>query len=150
MVLNNQLYVVGGCYDISLEEYIHPFGFRYCPLQNKWSTIAPMNVDRCRFSLSVVGNSLFAIGGVSEAHDDPYGNGETNYSSGEKYNPNTDSWEFIVQLPEYRSQHASASVDRYLYISGGLDQYGGVLNTFWKYNTTCSYWTRLPNMLTPR
>lgn len=27
-VLNNQLFVVGGCYDISLEEYIHPFGFR--------------------------------------------------------------------------------------------------------------------------
>lgn len=149
-MLQNQLYVVGGCYDISLEEYIHPFGFRYCPLQNKWITIAPMNQDRCRFSLNVVGNALYAIGGVSETHDDIYANGESNYSSGECYNPDTDKWDFIQQLPEYRSQHAGAAVDRYLYISGGLDQFGGVLNTFWKYNTTCNYWTKLPNMLTPR
>ncbi|XP_063708543.1 kelch-like protein 12 [Culicoides brevitarsis] len=151
VVLNNQLYVVGGCYDISLEEYIHPFGFRYCPITNKWQTISPMNQDRCRFSLNVVGSRIYAIGGVSESHDDDmYDGGETNYSSGEVYNPETDKWEFITALPEYRSQHASCAVDRYLYISGGLDQFGGVLSTFWKYNTTCNYWTQLPPMLTGR
>lgn len=38
----NELYVVGGCYNVCLKEYIHPFGFRYNPMTNKWLTIAPM------------------------------------------------------------------------------------------------------------
>ena len=29
-VLQNQLYVVGGCFNQDLQENIHPFGFRYC------------------------------------------------------------------------------------------------------------------------
>lgn len=61
-ILNNQVYIVGGSYDISLEEYIHPFGFRYNPIEDKWFTIGPMKQDRCRFSLNVVGQYLIAVG----------------------------------------------------------------------------------------
>lgn len=64
-ILNNQVYVVGGSYDISLEEYIHPFGFRYSPIGDKWVTIAPMKQDRCRFSLNVVDQFLIAVGKFS-------------------------------------------------------------------------------------
>jgi kelch-like protein 26 len=53
-VLDNELYVVGGCFNQSLQENIHPFGFRYSPLYNKWTTMAPMRRERCRFSLNVV------------------------------------------------------------------------------------------------
>lgn len=41
-VKGNELYIVGGCYNVCLKEYIHPFGFRYNPMSNKWLTIAPM------------------------------------------------------------------------------------------------------------
>lgn len=41
-VKGNELYIVGGCYNNNLKEYIHPFGFRYNPMTNKWQTIAPM------------------------------------------------------------------------------------------------------------
>lgn len=41
-VKGNELYIVGGCYNVCLKEYIHPFGFRYNPTSNKWLTIAPM------------------------------------------------------------------------------------------------------------
>lgn len=41
-VRGNELYIVGGCYNVCLKEYIHPFGFRYNPMSNKWLTIAPM------------------------------------------------------------------------------------------------------------
>lgn len=33
---------------------------------NKWTTISPMKIERCRFSLNVVGGLLYAVGGVSE------------------------------------------------------------------------------------
>ncbi len=36
-VLRNELFVVGGCFNQSLqeEEHIHPFGFRYNPRVNR-------------------------------------------------------------------------------------------------------------------
>lgn len=41
-IKGNELFIVGGCYNVCLKEYIHPFGFRYNPMSNKWLTIAPM------------------------------------------------------------------------------------------------------------
>lgn len=146
VVLNNHLYVIGGCYDISLEEYIHPFGFRYCPIKNKWETIAPLQQDRCRFSLNVVGHSLIAVGGNSEMDDD----GDRSVSTCEQYDPIADKWTYIESLPEYRTQHAGAAFGATLYISGGLDLYGAVLGSLWSYYSFNEKWEKLPNMLHPR
>ncbi|XP_055586892.1 kelch-like protein 25 [Uranotaenia lowii] len=146
VVLNNHLYVIGGCYDISLEEYIHPFGFRYCPIKNKWETIAPLQQDRCRFSLNVVGHSLIAVGGNSEMDDD----GDRSVSTCEQYDPVADKWNYIESLPEYRTQHAGAAFGATLYITGGLDLYGGVLSSLWSYYSFNEKWEKLPNMLSPR
>lgn len=147
-VLNNKVYCVGGSYDISLEEYIHPFGFKYCPIANKWTTIMPMKQDRCRFSLNVVENHLIAVCGNSlyeeEAANDPP------VSNAEKYSPENDKWEFIARIPEYRVQHAGASYKSHLYISGGLDISGNALQTMYCYNFFQDYWTKLANMPSPR
>ncbi|XP_062537343.1 kelch-like protein 9 isoform X2 [Armigeres subalbatus] len=146
VVLNNHLYVIGGCYDISLEEYIHPFGFRYCPIKNKWETIAPLQQDRCRFSLNVVGHSLIAVGGNSEMDDE----GDRSASTCEQYDPVTDKWTYIESLPEYRTQHAGAAFGATLFVSGGLDLYGSVLDSLWSYCSFNGKWEKLPNMLHPR
>ncbi|KAJ9587276.1 hypothetical protein L9F63_019207 [Diploptera punctata] len=102
-VLDNDLYVVGGCFNQSLQENIHPFGFRYSPRYNKWTTMAPMQRERCRFSLNVLSGHLYAIGGASEVDD------EEEVSACECYNPETDSWESVRPLPGYRTQHAGAT-----------------------------------------
>ncbi|XP_058833053.1 kelch-like protein 32 [Topomyia yanbarensis] len=146
VVLNNNLYVIGGCYDISLEEYIHPFGFRYCPIKNKWETIAPLQQDRCRFSLNVVGHSLIAVGGNSEMDDD----GDRSVSTCEQYDPIADKWVYVESLPEYRTQHAGAAFGATLYVSGGLDLYSGVLASLWSYYSFNDKWEKLANMLHPR
>jgi N-acetylneuraminic acid mutarotase len=75
-VVNNELFIVGGCYNQSLqEEHIHPFGFRFSPRHNKWHKLTPMAKESCRFSLTVFGAKfLYAIGGCFEAtsdYDDP-------------------------------------------------------------------------------
>lgn len=148
-VLENELYVVGGCYNVSLEEYIHPFGFRYSPMDNKWTTIAPMLQDRCRFSLNVIGKSLYAIGGASETNNGEDGEEDEEDATGERYDPESDSWEYIAPLRGCRSQHAGAALNNYLYVSGGLENHR-VLTSFCRYNTTFGFWEELTPLLTPR
>lgn len=122
-VLGNDLYIVGGSYDVCLKEYIHPFGFRYCPTKDKWKTIAPIQADRCRFSLNAMGNNfLYAVGGVCELNDndgDHWAN-EMAISNCERYNASADRWEYLPALVENRSQHAGVVLGDKLYISGEL------------------------------
>lgn len=127
-VLDNELYVVGGSFNQSLQENIHPFGFRYSPRYNKWTTIAPMQRERCRFSLNVLSGRLYAIGGSSELEEFVDGcTDQEEISACECYDPASDSWSSISPLPEGRSQHASVTWcnnanEKYIFISGGLER----------------------------
>lgn len=150
-VLDNELFVVGGCFNQSLQENIHPFGFRYSPRYNKWSTMAPMQRERCRFSLNVVNGRLYAIGGANES--DEFAEVEEDGSACECYDPKTDTWSSISPLPEYRTQHAGASIQRIvahnLYISGGLDR-DLVLSSVRCYDEITDNWELKSPMLIPR
>lgn len=151
-VLENELYVVGGCYNVCLKEYIHPFGFRYNPISNKWSTIKPMQQDRCRFSLNALDGKLFAVGGVSERDDDgddDMADIDDENSSVEAYDLIEDAWRYMTPMPERRSQHAGATHNNFLYVSGGLDRQR-VLSSFWRYDPRHDTWTAMPDMLRPR
>lgn len=151
-VLENELYVVGGCYNVCLKEYIHPFGFRYNPVENKWITIKPMLADRCRFSLNALNQCLYAVGGVSEHDEEDVADAdasENDNSNVEVYDPVADSWKLITPIPEKRSQHAGAAYNQFLYISGGLDRQR-VLATFWRYDPKQDVWQALPDMLRAR
>ncbi|XP_014244123.1 kelch-like protein 26 [Cimex lectularius] len=140
-VLNNDLYVVGGCFNQSLQENIHPFGFRYSPRRDSWATMAPMQRERCRFSLNVLSGYLFAVGGVSE--------GDGIVSECERYDPSTDIWERVAPLPGPSTQHAAATLDNYLYISGGLDR-DITLSSMKRYDSEQDRWEILTPLPTPR
>lgn len=61
-VLKNEIYVVGGCFNQSLQENVHPFGFKYNVYTRKWSSIASMINERCGFFLGSNNERLYAIG----------------------------------------------------------------------------------------
>ncbi|KAK3908107.1 Kelch-like protein 26 [Frankliniella fusca] len=151
-VLDNELYVVGGCFNQSLQENIHPFGFRYSPRSNKWTTISPMQRERCRFSLNVILGRLYAIGGASEMEDEI---ADDEVSACECYDPETDSWESVAPLPGFRTQHAGVSWTRpsdnlhWLFVSGGLDR-DLVLTSMRRYDASSDTWISRAPMLTPR
>ncbi|XP_055912237.1 kelch-like protein 26 [Eupeodes corollae] len=150
-VLGNDLFVVGGSYDVCLKEYIHGFGFRYSAAKDKWSTISPIQSERCRFSLNAVGNFLYAVGGVCdqiEGADDTWLEGRRE-SNCEKYNVEANTWEYIKPLRENRSQHAGAVQNHFLYISGGIDRHL-VLSSFWRYDTHSDNWQQMSPMPKPR
>jgi len=131
-----------------LQENIHPFGFRYSPRYNKWTTMAPMQRERCRFSLNVVSGRLYAIGGASEM-DEVEPENEDEVSACECYTPDTDSWESVRPLPGYRTQHAGATWGHCLFVSGGLDR-DIVLSSMCCYNAGTDVWEHRAPMLTPR
>ncbi|XP_037937944.1 kelch-like protein 26 [Teleopsis dalmanni] len=151
-VLGNELYVVGGAYDVNLKEYVHSFGFRYCPIKDEWNAIAPIQIDRCRFSLNAIGNKyLYAVGGVCEPNDNRDGVWKPSWplSNVERYDAVTDTWQYMPILEENRSQHAGVVIGDQLYISGGTDQHL-VLKTFWRFDSNTEKWHKLAPMLTPR
>lgn len=144
-VLNNELYVIGGCFNQSLQENIHPFGFRYNPQHNKWSTMAPMQRERCRFSLTVVNSQLYAIGGASEVSDVAV----EDESPCEAYDTSSDTWTPIAGLPGARAQHAAATLEGILYVGGGLDG-DQVLDSCQAFDPNTGTWTARASLLTPR
>lgn len=113
--------------------------------------MAPMQRERCRFSLNVVVGQLYAIGGAMEPDEtmrlDPDTGEEM--STCECYDPQSDSWESIQPLPGLRSQHAGAAWGCELFISGGLDR-DLVLNSVMRYDTRTDSWEQRAPMLTPR
>ena len=148
VTLANELFVVGGCFNQSLQEHIHPFGFRYNPRHDRWSTLCPMKRERCRFTLSVIGRRLYAVGGNSEAVNN------VDVISGEKYDPDQDSWSTISAIPTddgHCSQHAAVDWnDRWLFLSGGLDSDSDVQNNMLAYDTENDKWEHRSPMPTPR
>lgn len=143
-VLDNQLYVVGGCFNQYLQENIHPFGFRYSPLTDKWGTISPMLRERCRFTLTVMGEKLYAVGGEAEE-------GGAADSQCEVYEPTNDTWLQVLGLPGFRAQHAAAALAGTLYVLGGIEiGHDTLLSSCWALDASSHQWTPVPDMLAPR
>ena len=139
-VLQNNLYVIGGCFNQSesdLSEHIHPFGFCYNPRKDHWDRIAPMNRERCRFTLTPISKTqLIAIGGCGNNEgsiidgDDQVMNGFDEFeATAEIYNGKLDRWLHLPPLSSGgRSQHAASMFDNdQILVSGGLNSYLEVL-----------------------
>ena len=146
-VLNNTLYVVGGCYnDEQMTEITHGYGFAYNPQTGKWTDIKPMIDERCRFYLGAVNNKLYAIGGDPSASSVL-----TDTALCECYDPGNNIWSAIARLPGNRMQHAGIVLGTDIFISGGLqDADGPTFNSFFKYDTLTDTWTQLSDMLSSR
>ena len=60
-----------------------------------WSTIAPMNVVRHSFGLVVVGDALYAVGGMTQVAGNQDVAAGSCECGAERYDPNTDTWTLI-------------------------------------------------------
>ena len=77
--------------------------------------------ERCRFTLNVVEDKLYAVGGCSENFDDHAAANDDSCRC-ERYDPATDTWCYIAPLPRSsgRTQHAGAAYKHLLFVSGTL------------------------------
>ena len=87
-----KIYVAGGC-DSSYTAVIETECFD--SQANTWTNLASMTIARDTFSLCVVYNNLFAVGNRSK----PY--------SIEKYDPDENQWEKVIELPDMEMMYAA-------------------------------------------
>jgi N-acetylneuraminic acid mutarotase len=78
------------------------------PVENSWTTKAPMHVARSSMGVAVVNGKIYAIGGTA-------GNA---VSTNEEYNPTTDTWTFKTPMPIPMSLFATAVYQNKIYCIG--------------------------------
>jgi N-acetylneuraminic acid mutarotase len=141
-VLDDKLYAVGGCYaqscigvtDVQV----------YDPHTDTWSRVAPYPEPISWPSCGAIAGKLYCAGGTS---------GGFRASSPVKhayvYDPSTNHWSAIADLPVGTWGDASSAANGELLISGGVIPGPGVLPTLtnqgYAYNPVTNSWTALPN-----
>ncbi|MBC8120264.1 MAG: FG-GAP repeat protein [Gemmatimonadaceae bacterium] len=107
-----------------------------------WSTRAPSPVTRSEAQGAVVADLLYVFGGYSNGVFVPI-------SRSDVYDPSTNAWNRIADLPEPLT-HTGVTVDgRDIYFAGGYvgNANGGqtfATKSVWKYNVDSDSWTTMP------
>lgn len=106
---------------------------------NKWVSVAPMNVARMKQSLCVADGLLYAIGGV--------GKGNRILTSVECFNPRTNCWFFVKDLPEPRAGATASAEGGNVRLEGGYAEVNGQPSLYSPdeaivYNVESNKWTR--------
>jgi len=110
----------------------------YNPANDSWNVLAPMPTGRAGLAVAVVGNSIYAIGGRSNTGGP---NSWGKLSVVERYDIDKDTWTTVAPLSTPRSDLAAATVGGKIYVFGGFNALGIVVNTVEVYNPVTDTWT---------
>jgi N-acetylneuraminic acid mutarotase len=96
------------------------------PVENSWTSKAPMHVARSGLGVAAVNGKIYAIGGSTESGFVPNAFGSQVYTytangvgTNEKYDPETDTWTYKVSMPTPRLAFATAVYKNKIYCIGG-------------------------------
>lgn len=116
IVCNNKIYVIGnwadGCWNGTQEQYV----LEYTPTTNTWvqKYTIPSNRRRGAAGVAVYNNEIYIVGG------NPYGHGNTSAVTWiDKYNPLTNTWTNLPDMPNNRDHFEVQVVGNKLYACGG-------------------------------
>jgi N-acetylneuraminic acid mutarotase len=139
--VGGKLYVVGGVPDATAL-------WAYDPASDTWETgLAPMPTPREHLASAVVDSKLYVIGGRWD--------GAGNRATLEVYDPATDAWESLPDMPSRRGGLTAGAIDNQIYVGGGEDPWarqgsGCTYNTLEVYDTSAGGWARLEDLPTAR
>lgn len=102
-----------------------------------WVTKTPMQKARANFGLAVVGDKIYAIGGME-------GNGFI--STVEEYDPATDTWAYKQSLPTARGNFTTSVVNGKIYVIGGENIYRTPVATVVMYDPSTDQWSDRASM----
>jgi kelch-like protein 10 len=113
--LNGKIYIVGGkSYDGTLKS-----AEVYDPRTNLWALISDMRIERAYLSCVAFRGCVYAIGGATELS--LFLSIYVSWRSGEKYDPETDTWSPIPDMSMERCDMATAVIDDKIFVFGGID-----------------------------
>lgn len=114
------LYVVGGFSRASAMRCV----WRFNPILNAWSEVTSMSTPRAYCKTSILDNKLYVVGGVSRGRG-----GLMPLQSGEVFDPCTNSWSEVPNMPFARAQVLPTAflADMLKPIATGMTSYRGKL-----------------------
>lgn len=119
--LDGYLYVAGGVNRQNRQDITDRL-LRYDPAIDNWTELASMNYERHSFTLTAFHGKLYALGGVSKEI-----NPLTNFTDiidsnrTEVYDPATDTWTNLSDLPITLAAHAATVFNDEIVIIGGYE-----------------------------
>ena len=144
--VNGKIYVTGG-----MDNDDNPLStvYEYNPDQDTWTLKASMSVPRFEHGTVGVNGKIYAFGGLESW--DPE---ETYHTSGEIYDPATNIWSHMADMPMGLGRFGAATDGRYIYVAGGTnsDFWYTHLDVVLRYDTETDTWTSLSErmLLTPK
>jgi N-acetylneuraminic acid mutarotase len=135
-VVNNKLYVIGGC-QLNGTNYIPLSSVEvFDPASNSWSTLSTTGKFTLRWALSscVVNNKIYVLGGYD---------GVSQLGTLEVFDPSTNSWSTPQTNGSMtpRTFPGVAVVDGKIYVMGGGTVQGNALNTFEAFDPSTNSWS---------
>ncbi len=143
--IDGKLYVVGGF--VRWYDPVNQLDV-YNPNTNTWTTLADMPTAREYPAAVAIDGKLYALGGfIRSAPGLPAGD-----STGklELYDPNTNTWTTLTDMPTDRVAHAVGVINGRLYAVGGSSTTLGFVDTLEEYNPNSDTWVTLTPMPTAR
>ncbi|XP_070574823.1 gigaxonin-like [Ptychodera flava] len=104
--------------------------------QPQWVDLPPMMTPRADHAMVSAGGFLFAVGGRNE--------GDQILNTGEKYDPQTNTWTAIAPMREARELLGLVAIDDCIYAIGGIRN--GTVKTMEAYDIYKDRWEDMPPM----
>jgi len=152
-VVNGKIYVIGGRIHNNKLGAGAATGLVevYDPLTNRWEKGADMPTERGATDAVVVDGKIYVIGGYNWQWG-PLA--DKFVTSIEEYNPKTDQWRELPDMPMLKFMFASVAIDNEIYTMGGAHTPGGNRLTRFAdvdvYNPTTNKWREVEPMTIPK
>ena len=152
-VVNGKIYVIGGrIHDKKLDEpAVTGLVEVYDPLTDRWEQGADMPTKRGVTDAVVVGGKIYIIGGYNWRWGPIVDKFATSI---EEYNPKTDQWHELRDMPMLKSWFASVAIDNEIYTVGGAHTSGGNrltrISDVDVYNPTTNKWREVQALTIPK
>jgi N-acetylneuraminic acid mutarotase len=128
VVIDGKIHIIGGRTGGQTDNT--PEHEVYDPATDKWSRAAPIPTPRSGGAAVSYGGLLIYAGGECKKLDPhaPFGGGE-DFDEVQGYDPKTDSWRSLTNLPGARQAFGAATVGSAAYFPGGTLRCGGLALT---------------------
>ncbi|WP_435127124.1 carboxypeptidase regulatory-like domain-containing protein [Actinacidiphila sp. bgisy144] len=137
-VVDGKVYIIGGCgYDYCTENTVQV----YDPLDDTWSTTTPYPLTGGWYSCGAITGKIYCAGGTVEVG----GGNQKDIASGYSFDPATQEWSPIADLPETSSTSTTTVANGELLLSGGVWDNTTRSNKGYAYDPTTNTWSTLPN-----
>ena len=144
-VVDGKIYLIGGT---RIEVKNGVFGGKaitdlvevYDPLTDRWEKRADMPTARSTDDAVVVDSKIYVLGGQTRFDGDLAGRFVTRI---EEYNPKTDRWHQLRDMPMFKFGFSTVAVDNEIYMISGMDNALQRIDVVDVYNPTVDKWREI-------